>query len=100
MAALAYRLHKSNVLSDWQYRSFCIQINKLKSEPDGLAREKSVIWEKVFRELWKDKSTKDHVAKELGILPIEIDSLVFNLIEDDVNKLALSKREPHKLSLV
>lgn len=100
VAALAYRLHKSNVLSDWQYRSFCIQINKLKSEPDGLAREKSVIWEKVFRELWKDKSTKDHVANELGIPPIEIDSLVFNLIEDDVNKLALSKREPHKLSLV
>ena len=101
VAALAYRLHKSRVLSDWQYRGFCIQINKLKYEPDGMmAREKSVIWEKVFRELWRDKSTKDHVAKELGIPSIEIDTLIFNFIKDDVNKLALGKREVHKLRLV
>ena len=82
VAALAYRLNKSGTLSDWQYRTFCIQINKLygKSEPDGLPREVSVLWKKVFRELWKDKSTKDDVAKELCIPSNEIDGLIFNLV--------------------
>src|ERR1700742_2303507 len=28
VAALAYRLHKLGVLSAWQYRTFCIQINQ------------------------------------------------------------------------
>ena len=27
-AALAYHLHKLGILSDWQYRMFCIQINQ------------------------------------------------------------------------
>jgi Zn-dependent peptidase ImmA (M78 family) len=27
-AALAYRLHKLRILSDWPYRTFCIQINQ------------------------------------------------------------------------
>tara|TARA_R100001143_G_scaffold62552_1_gene66121 strand:- start:1640 stop:2716 length:1077 start_codon:yes stop_codon:yes gene_type:complete len=82
VAALAYRLNKSGTLTDWQYRTFCIQINKQfgKSEPDGLPREKSVVWEKVFRELWKDKATKDHVAKQLCVPGYELDSLIFNLV--------------------
>lgn len=82
VAALAYRLNKSGVLSDWQYRTFCIQINKRfgQSEPEGAQREKSVLWDKVFRELWKVKATKDHVAREMCIPSNEIDKLVFNLI--------------------
>ena len=51
-AALAYRLHKLGILSDWQYRTFCIQINQKgyrTEEPNGLPREESVIWKKVLR---------------------------------------------------
>lgn len=84
LAALAYRLHKANVLSDWQYRNFCIQINKRfqNSEPESMPRERSVLWDKVFRELWKDKSTRDDVAKELAIPSLDLDELVFNLVQD------------------
>lgn len=82
VAALAYRLHKSGILSDWQYRNFCIQINQrfAQSEPQGLPRERSVVWDKVFRELWKDRSTSDHVAKEIQLPSQELDRLIFNLV--------------------
>ena len=48
-AALAYRLHKLGILSDWQYRTFCIQMNERgyrTNEPGGVPREESVCLEK------------------------------------------------------
>lgn len=93
VAALAYRLHKMGLISDWHYRTFCIQINKRfgKSEPNGLDAERSVVWEKVFRELWNDGITKEKVAKELAIPIDELESLVFGLLgsyktQDDIKK--------------
>ena len=102
VAALAYRLNKSGILSDWQYRTFCIQINRLygKSEPDGLPREVSVLWKKVFQELWKDKSTKDHVAKELYIPSNEIDGLIFNLVGTSMDSTNLRAMGTPKLRLL
>ena len=29
VAALAYRLHKLGILSDWQYRGLCIEMNQI-----------------------------------------------------------------------
>ena len=54
--ALAYLIHKMRVLSDWQYRTFCIQINRKyrDSEPNGLPQERSSIWQMVLTELWKE----------------------------------------------
>lgn len=102
VAALAYRLNKSGTLSDWQYRTFCIQIHKQfgKSEPDGLPRERSVVWEKVFRELWKDKSTKDHVARELCVPSIELDGLIFNLAVNLADMSDIREKGVPKLKLV
>ncbi|WP_444925896.1 helix-turn-helix domain-containing protein [Microbulbifer sp. TRSA002] len=80
VAALAYRLHKAGKLSDWQYRNFCVLINKQfgKSEPDGLPRERSIVWEKIFQELWKERITREQVADELSLPLEEVDGLVFN----------------------
>lgn len=49
VSALAYRLHKMRVVSDWQYRTFCIQTNRKygDSEPNGLLPERSTIWQMV-----------------------------------------------------
>jgi len=83
VAALAYRLHKLKILSDWQYRNFCIQLNKRgyrTEEPNGIDREESVIWRTVFGQLWSDRITKDHVAAELCIPPHELENLVFGLV--------------------
>ncbi len=82
VSALAYRLHKTNVITDWQYRTFCIQINKMYKniEPNGLPRESSIVWEKVFRELWKDGQTRQCIAKDLLLPEKEIETLMFGLI--------------------
>ncbi|MFC1747976.1 helix-turn-helix domain-containing protein [Pseudomonadota bacterium] len=82
VSALAYRLHKTEVITDWQYRTFCIQINKnyKNTEPNGLQRESSVVWEKVFRELWKDGQTRHCIAKDLSLPEKELETLMFGLI--------------------
>jgi Zn-dependent peptidase ImmA (M78 family)/transcriptional regulator with XRE-family HTH domain len=81
-AALAYRLHKLGILTDWQYRTFCIQINQRgyrTEEPNGLPREESVIWRKVFTELWSDRIPKSQVAADLYLPTDELENLVFGL---------------------
>lgn len=83
LAALGYRLHKLGVMTDWQYRTFCIQLNKRgyrTNEPEPIEREESVIWRKVFSDLWSDKVTKAEVADAL-LLPLEeLENLVFGLV--------------------
>lgn len=81
-SALNYRLHKEGLISEWEYRSYCIQINKQYgiTEPNGQAREKSTLWEKVFRELWKDGVSRKNIAADLAIDESEIDNLVFGLL--------------------
>jgi Zn-dependent peptidase ImmA (M78 family)/DNA-binding Xre family transcriptional regulator len=93
VSALAYRLHKSGTLSDWQYRSFCIQINKKyrQSEPDQLPREASVVWDKIFKELWKEGNTRSTIAQDLYLPVEEINSLVFGLVETHMNVKATGK---------
>lgn len=44
--------------------------------------KRSVVWEKVFRELWKDRAARDHVAQDLNVPLEEIDGLIFNIPED------------------
>jgi Zn-dependent peptidase ImmA (M78 family)/DNA-binding XRE family transcriptional regulator len=84
-AALAYRLHKLGILSDWQYRMFCIQMNQRgyrNEEPTGLPREESVLWKKVFTELWSDRISKNQVAADLHLPSDELENLVFGLTGD------------------
>jgi len=82
LAALAYRLHKLSLLSDWHYRSICITINKRyrASEPEPIERETSIVWQTIFSEMWKEKITKTHIAEELNLPLEEIEGLVFGLI--------------------
>lgn len=85
VGALAHRLHKLGTLSDWQYRTFCIQINQRgyrTQEPNGLPREESVVWKKVFTELWADKVSKMQIANELHLPFDELENLVFGLTGD------------------
>jgi Zn-dependent peptidase ImmA (M78 family) len=84
VAALAYRLHKLNILSDWQYRMYCIQINRDfgKNEPNGLPPERSSVWQMVLTDLWKEGVTKNHVAAQLCIPPDEMENLLFGLTGD------------------
>lgn len=80
-AALAYRLWKLNLLSEWVYRSYVIQLNRdfHHDEPNGMEREFSGIWQTVLTTLWKDGVTRDKIAKQLHLPAGELDNLVFGL---------------------
>lgn len=83
VAALNYGLHKNGVTTDWRYRDFCIEIAKRgynKNEPDSIDREKSVVWEKILRTLWQERTTKTDIAGILHLPESELDSLVFGML--------------------
>jgi len=82
VAALAYRLHKLGILSDWQYRGLCIEMNQVgyrTSEPEGLPPERSQVWSKVFTDLWSERVTRDDIARDLCLPTSELENLVFGL---------------------
>lgn len=109
MAALTYHLSKLGVLTEWQARSYFIQMNKDGSrtkEPDPMPFESSYIWQSVFRELWKDRITKTQIARELFIPEDEFESLVFGLaaqafdpdavaLQDEVKGIRLAVENEH-----
>lgn len=79
--ALAYTLHKMRIITDWQYRTFCIQINRTygNKEPNGLPLERSGIWHKVLTELWKGGVSRNRIASLLHIPHDEMENLIFGL---------------------
>lgn len=80
--ALTVRLNQVGWLSDWQYRSTCIELAKQgyrTSERNGIEREKSSLWQQVLTDLWKRRMTKEDIARRLNIPHDEIEKLVFGL---------------------
>jgi Zn-dependent peptidase ImmA (M78 family)/DNA-binding XRE family transcriptional regulator len=78
--ALLHRLNRLKILSDWQYRMFCIQASEYRdAEPFGIAREQSVVWQKVLTALWKERVTKNEIASALHVPVQEIENLLFGL---------------------
>jgi hypothetical protein len=80
-SALNHRLHKLDKTSEYQYTTFCIQIQQRfgQSEPYGAPREVSVIWEKIIGLLRKEGINKYKIAEALSLPVFEIENLVFGL---------------------
>lgn len=88
VAALAFRLQRLGLLTDWQYRDIAIQINKRgyrKKEPDSMPRETSQILAKAFASLRNDGVSKSDIATELSVADRDIDEMVFGLILNAVS---------------
>lgn len=82
VAALAYRLHDVGLVSDWHYRTLCIEIAKRgyrKREPNEAHRETSQILAKIFSALREEGVTKMDIAASLNVHADELDQLVFGL---------------------
>ena len=80
--AMTYRLHALGLLTDWQYKSICIELGKRgyrSGEPDGINREVSIIWKKVFSQLWSEKTTKNEIAESLHLPLDELEGIVWGL---------------------
>jgi Zn-dependent peptidase ImmA (M78 family)/transcriptional regulator with XRE-family HTH domain len=80
--AMAYRLNSLRLLSDWQYKSLCIELGKRgyrSGEPIGIERETSTIWRKVLGQLWSEKTTKNDIAAALHLPLDELEGLIWDL---------------------
>lgn len=83
VSALAYRLKEVGHLTDWQYRSLSISIQRSgyrTSEPQSAGRERSHVWEKVFTALRQEGVSRRDLARQLSWPLDEINGLVFGLI--------------------
>lgn len=84
--AMAYRLNTLRLVSDWQYKSICIELGKRGyrlGEPNGIERETSSIWYKVLTQLWSEKTTKNDIANDLHLPIDELEGLIWNLAGSD-----------------
>lgn len=89
VAALNYRIHKIGVISDWKYRDFCIELSKRgynKDEPFGIEREKSIVWQKVLKTLWAEKTTQRDIARAVAIPEAELDGLIFGILHSGTSE--------------
>lgn len=97
VSALARTAFDAGLVSDWNYRELCKQMSVLgyrSEEPQAMPRERSTLWQKVFEELWKERLTKDHVARALSLPPDEIQSLVGELINESGAPLQSRGKQP------
>jgi Zn-dependent peptidase ImmA (M78 family) len=78
--ALAYRLNKLGLMTEWQY----IQINRQyrTSEPEGIPAERSTVWQMILTDLWKDGLSRSHIARQLLLPDEELENLLFGLVGD------------------
>ena len=83
VAALAYRMHKLGLLSDWQYRILAIEIQQSgyrRVEPETQPRETSQVLEQVLR-LSRDSGISiNMIADQLNIPVSELNRVVFGLV--------------------
>lgn len=101
VAALAHRLHELSLLSDWNYRQICIEINARgfkRSEPFSIPRETSQLLQKVFQVLREEGVTKAAIASELKISTEDISSFVFGLVLTPIQGSHTGARAPQDRS--
>ena len=83
VAALNYRLHEVGFLTDWQYRSLCIEIathGYRTKEPDEAPRETSQILGKMLAALHEDGFSRSKIARALSLPTHELEQLMFGLV--------------------
>ena len=94
-AALAYTLHKMGKISDWHYRSYCIELGKngRDEEPNPMKRETSQVWSKVLTDLWSQGISISRLAVKLAIPEHEINSLLFGIAAPTRRLEEITKRQ-------
>jgi Zn-dependent peptidase ImmA (M78 family)/DNA-binding XRE family transcriptional regulator len=82
-AAYVRRLKDLLLITEWQYRSFSIELSKrgyMKKEPRPITqRETSKLLPMLFQALREEGITKHNIAEDLNVYIKDIDSLIFNL---------------------
>jgi Zn-dependent peptidase ImmA (M78 family)/transcriptional regulator with XRE-family HTH domain len=92
--ALVHRLHKLNIIRDWQYRTLCVELSSTgyrSGEPDGAERDTSQVFAKVFSALRAEGVTRGMIARDLAVTAAEVDSLLIGLIIASVSSSETAK---------
>lgn len=83
LAALVHRLHRLNVLNEWQYRNLCVEISRngyRDREVQGIAeRETSQVLAKALADLRDNGTTRADLARALQLPTPELEGLIFGL---------------------
>lgn len=81
-AALNYRMHRLGLITDWHYRSLCIEISRLgrNKELKPIAREQSQILTKVLAGLRSEGISRADIARALHLHPADLDALFGGLV--------------------
>jgi Zn-dependent peptidase ImmA (M78 family) len=80
--ALTHRLYELDLLTEWGYRTACIQLSRLgyrRSEPKGIQRESSQLLSKVLRSARENGEAPATIAAAIGITTDELKEHVFGL---------------------
>jgi Zn-dependent peptidase ImmA (M78 family)/transcriptional regulator with XRE-family HTH domain len=81
--ALTHRLYEAGTLSEWLYRTTCIELARQgfrTGEPGGIARESSQLLYKVFRALRAERITAADIAADLHLPVGEVNGFVYGLV--------------------
>lgn len=87
LAALAYRMNVLGLLTEWTYRTLCIDIAKKgyrTTEPKPMRHETSQILAKVFDALRKEGIRSSDIATELSLTQADLNALTFMLAPSSV----------------
>lgn len=82
VATLNYRLHEVKMMTDWQYRTLCVQIARRgyrTYEPDEAPRETSQVLQVMFGELYEEGLSRAAIARTLHLPQSELEQLMFGL---------------------
>jgi hypothetical protein len=80
--ALTHRLHELGLLTEWGYRTACVNLSRLgyrRDEPGGIPHESSQLLSKVFKALREEGITPMQIATDLAISVTELNGHVFGL---------------------
>lgn len=93
--ALVYRLHKVGVLTEWLYKSLCIELSTRgmrTHEVDSAERETSLIFKKVFEAMKMRGQGLREIASGLQLPVEEVHRLVFGLTKISLGAVNLAAR--------
>ena len=81
--ALTHRLHELGLLTEWGYRTACVDLSRLgyrTAEPGGIPHESSQLLAKVLRTLCDEGTTPAQIAADLAMSVTELNSHIFGLV--------------------
>lgn len=86
-AALNFRLHQLQMITDWHYRSLCIEISRLgrNRELNSIPREQSQVLTKVLAAMRAEGVGRADIAAALHLPLSELDAMLSGLVATAIN---------------